>query len=87
MVNKGEVIIYKTPDGETSIDVRLENETVWLTTEQMATLFQRDGTVIGSHISNIFKEGELDPKVVRSFFAHTTPHGAIVQRRQQKNCR
>ena len=85
MSGKGEVIIYKTPDGETSIDVKLENETVWLTTEQMATLFQRDRTVIGRHISNIFKEGELDPKVVRAFFAHTTPHGAIAAKTQEQN--
>lgn len=85
MSGKGDVIIYKTPDGETSIDVKLENETVWLTTEQMATLFQRDRTVIGRHISNIFKEGELDPKVVRAFFAHTTPHGAIAAKTQEQN--
>ena len=75
--SKGEIILYQTADGKTSIDVKLENETVWLTKEQMAVLFDRDRSVISRHIKNIFQEGELDEKVVCAKIAHTTPHGAI----------
>ena len=57
--NKGELIIYQTEDGLTKIDVRMENETVWLTRKQMAELFDRDISVIGRHIRNVFDEGEL----------------------------
>ena len=53
------VIIYQTKDGETSIDVRLEGETVWLTANQMAVLFGRDVKTIRKHINNVFLEGEL----------------------------
>ena len=75
--SRGEIVLYQTADGRTSIDVKLENETVWLSKEQMAMLFERDRTVISRHIKNIFEEGELDEKVVCAKFAHTTPHGAI----------
>lgn len=71
------IIIYQTEDGQTQIDVRMENETVWLTQAQMAELFQKDRTVIGRHINNVFKEGELNKEVVCAKFAHTTQHGAI----------
>jgi hypothetical protein len=57
-----EIIIYQTEDGKTKIQTRLEDETVWLTQEQMASLFQRDRSVITKHIGNIFKEGELEEK-------------------------
>lgn len=62
MDNKGQIIIYETKDGQMSIDVRLENETVWITQTQMTELFQRERTVITKHIKNVFKEGELDEK-------------------------
>lgn len=62
MENKGEVIIYQTVDGQTAIDVKLENETVWLTQAQMIELFGRDQSVISRHIRNIFKEKELEEK-------------------------
>ena len=55
-----QIVIYQTEDGKTAIDVRLENETVWLSQAQMANLFQKDQSVIARHISNVFKEGELD---------------------------
>lgn len=54
------IIIFTTDDGQTNVDVRMENETVWLTQAQMAELFQKNRTVITRHINNIFKEGELD---------------------------
>ena len=70
------IIIYQTADGQTAIDVRLENETVWLTANQMALLFDRDDKTIRKHISNAIKE-ELSDTVVVAKFATTTPHGAI----------
>jgi len=60
--NKGEIIIYQNPDGTANLDVRLENDTVWLTQAQMAMLFERNQSVISRHINNIFNEGELDEK-------------------------
>ena len=59
---KSELIMYQTEDGKTKIDVRLENETVWLSQAQIAELFQRDRSVISKHIKNVFGEGELDEK-------------------------
>lgn len=57
--NKGDIVIYQTDDGLTKIDVKFEDETVWLTQQQMAELFQRDKSVITRHIQNVYKEGEL----------------------------
>ena len=62
MENKGQIMIYQTADGQTSVNVRLENDTVWLTQAQMVQLFERERTVITKHINNVFKEGELDEK-------------------------
>ena len=57
--NDSEILIYQTEDGRTKIDLRMENETVWLSLNQMADLFQRDKSVISKHIKNVFDEGEL----------------------------
>lgn len=57
--SNSEIILYQAEDGTTKVDVRLENETVWLTLNQLAELFQRDKSVISRHIQNIFAEGEL----------------------------
>lgn len=62
MENKSEIILYQTTDGATQIDVRLENETVWLNQKQMAELFQTSVPNINMHLKNIFEEGELDPE-------------------------
>ena len=59
MDNNNQIIIYQTDDDQTQIDVRLENETVWLTTHQMAMLFDREESNIRRHVINVFKEGEL----------------------------
>lgn len=59
MDNNNQIIIYQTADDQTQIDVRLENETVWLTTQQMAMLFDREESNIRRHVINVFKEGEL----------------------------
>jgi len=58
--NKGEIIIYQTPDGTTNLDVKLKNETIWLTQKQIANLFGTENPAISKHISNIYKSGELD---------------------------
>lgn len=65
---RGEIILYQTADGRTKIDVKLENETVWLTQAQLCLLFDKSKSTISEHISNIFKEGELmEESVVRNF--------------------
>jgi hypothetical protein len=69
------IVIYQSADGKTQLDVKLEGETVWLSQQQMATLFEKDRTVIGRHIRNIFKEGELDEFLVCANFAHTEEYG------------
>lgn len=68
--NAGDIIIYQTEDGLTKIDVKMGDETVWLTQAQMAELFQKDRTVIGRHIRNVYKEGELEEEVTCAKFAH-----------------
>lgn len=62
--------IYRSQDGSIQLNVKLENETVWLTQSQMAELFGRDRTVIGRHINNCYKEGELDKDITCAKFAH-----------------
>ena len=55
-----EIVIYQSEDGKTQLDVKLEGETVWLNTKQMAVLFDKEESNIRRHITNVFKEGELD---------------------------
>ena len=81
-MEENKIVIYQTEDGQTQIDVRLENETVWLTQAQMAALFQKDRTVITRHINNVFNEGELNKEEVCAKYAHTTQHGAIEGKQQ-----
>ena len=76
-MNRGSIILYQTPDGQSKIEVTLSNDTVWLTADQMAELFQRNKSTISRHIRNIFEEGELNADMVVAFFATTTQHGAI----------
>ncbi len=58
--SEDQLILYQTKDGETRIQVVLQEETVWLTQKQMVELFQRDQSVISRHVNNVFKEGELE---------------------------
>jgi len=74
--NKGEVIIYKTKQGP-ELDVKLKEQTVWLTLDQMARLFSRDKSVISRHIKNIFTEKELEENSVVAKFATTAADGKI----------
>lgn len=72
-----EMLIYQTDSG--TVEVRLEHETVWLRQEQLAELFGRDRTVIGRHIGNVFREGELERDAVCAKFAHTADDGKTYQ--------
>jgi len=78
-----EFLIYEAQDGEIKIDVLLENETVWLSQEQMALLFGKGRSTITEHIQNVFAEGELQEEMVCRKFRHTTQHGAIAGKTQE----
>lgn len=78
-----EFIIFKTEDEQVAVDVRFEDETVWLTQDQMSLLFGKAKSTISEHIKHIFEEGELDEKVVVRNFRITTPHGAIKGKTQE----
>ena len=75
----GEIIIYQTQDGLTKINVNMQEETVWLSLDQMAKLFQRDKSTISRHIRNIFDEGELERESVVANFATTATDGKTYQ--------
>ena len=83
MENTG-IEIYQGEDGRSLVEVKFENDTVWLNQDQLSLLFERDRTVIGRHIRNVFKEGELSESMVCANFAHTTLHGAIEGKSQTK---
>ena len=76
MKPKSELILYQTEDNRTLIEVRLENETVWLSLNQLAELFQRDKSVISKHIRNVFEEGELQPEATVAKYATVQTEGA-----------
>lgn len=69
------IIMYTTDDGITKVEATFDNETVWLSIDQMAELFQRDRSVIGKHVRNVFKEGELVKDTVWAKFAYTAADG------------
>ncbi|SHN07819.1 Uncharacterized conserved protein [Fibrobacter sp. UWR3] len=74
---ENEIVIFRTDDETINVEVRFEDETAWLTQDQMSTLFGKSKSTINEHIKNVFKEGELDEKEVVRKFRITTPHGAI----------
>nr|WP_106788691.1 virulence RhuM family protein [Massilistercora timonensis] len=78
-MQQSNLLMYTTEDGLTKIEAAFVNDTVWLSVEQMAELFQRDRSVIGKHIRNIFKEGELKKESVWAKFAHTADDGKTYQ--------
>lgn len=84
-MNTGEILIYQNQEGNIKIDVRLEEETVWLSQAQIALLFGKGRSTITEHIANVFKEGELDEKVVCRDFRLTSSHGAIEGKTQENN--
>lgn len=80
-----QIKIFQAKDNQIEVSVMLDNETVWLNRNQLATLFDRDIKTIGKHINNVFKEGELNKKVVVAKYATTTQHGAIEGKTQTKD--
>ena len=73
------ILMYTTEDGLTKIEATFENDTVWLSIDQMAELFQRDKSTISRHIKNIFEEGELNRNAVVANFATTASDGKLCQ--------
>ena len=80
-----EFLLYTAPGGDVKVEVILSNETIWLTQQRMADLFDIDRTSISRHLRNIFKSNELDQKVVCTEIAHTTQHGAIPGKTQTQS--
>ncbi|MCL5282201.1 MAG: virulence RhuM family protein [Planctomycetes bacterium] len=72
---KGEIVIYQPAEGGGRLEVRLQEETLWLSLSQIADLFGRDKSVISRHLRNVFRDGELDRKSVVAFFATTAADG------------
>ena len=70
-MDKGQFLLYQTPDGDSQIEVKLQHDTVWLSLDQMAELFQRNKSTISRHIKNVLEDGELEEKSVVAFFATT----------------
>jgi hypothetical protein len=79
--NKNEIILYQ-PDNSVQLEVRLENETVWLTQEQIALLFGTKRPAITKHLNNIYRSGELNEQGTCSILELTTQHGAIAGKTQ-----
>jgi hypothetical protein len=75
-IKKGEIVIYKSKEGP-KLDVRLEEETVWLTQKQIAMLFDTQRPAITKHLNNIFRSGELDKNSVSSILEHTAADGKV----------
>ncbi|MCE5201701.1 MAG: virulence RhuM family protein [Synergistaceae bacterium] len=71
----GEVLLYKTADGTTRVEVQFHNETLWMSLVQMAELFQKDKSTISKHIKKIFEEGELNPKATVAKYATVQNEG------------
>ena len=82
-ITEGEIVLYQ-PDSTTSLEVKLEQDTVWLSQAQMVELFQTSKQNVSLHINNIFKEGELQSELVVKESLTTTPHGAIPGKIQRK---
>ena len=82
-MTSSEILIYQNQDGSIKVDVRLEDETVWLTQAQLCELFNKSKATISEHIKNVFEEGELDAGATVRKFRTTTPHGAIPGKTQE----
>ena len=85
MDNNGEIIIYQTDDGSTHIDVKMEDETVWLTQAQMADLYQTSRTNVVEHIKHIFEEGEFEENAVVRKFRTTAADGKKSRTQSQRH--
>lgn len=78
-MTRSNILMYTTEDGITKIEVTFDQDTVWLSIDQMSELFQRDKSVIGKHVRNVFKEGELVKEAVWAKFAYTASDGKTYQ--------
>ena len=76
---QGELIVYQSEDGQPTVDVRLKDETVWLSRKEMAILFNRDYKTVSKHINNVFNDGELRKESVVAKFATTGNDGKTYQ--------
>lgn len=74
-MDRGQFLLYQTSEGDSKIEVRLENDTVWLSTDQMAELFQRNKSTISRHIKNVLEDGELQEDSAVANFATTAIDG------------
>ena len=74
-MDKGQFLLYQTPNGDSQIEVKLQNDTVWLSLDQMAELFQRNKSTISRHIKNVLEDGELEADSVIAYFATTATDG------------
>lgn len=79
-----EILLYTTANGAVKVEIYLQNENIWLSQQKIADLFGVERTVVTKHLGNIFKSGELEELVVCANFAHTTQHGAIQGKTQEK---
>lgn len=82
MAEQNEIVLYQTEDGKVKLDVQMHDESMWLTQEQMVTLFQRDKSVISRHIKNIFEDGELNEMSTVAYFATVQQEGKRQIKRQ-----
>lgn len=69
-MDKGQFLLYQTPDGDSQIEVKLQNDTVWLSLDQMAELFQRNKSTISRHVKNVLEDGELEEKISCCIFCN-----------------
>jgi len=83
--NKGEIVIYQSEEGKAAIDVILQDETVWVTQEQMVSLFGKAKSTISEHLKHIFEEGELDQNSVVRFFRTTAADGKSYNTSKKEN--
>ena len=74
-MDKGQFLLYQTPDGDSQIEVKLQNDTVWLSLDQMTELFQRNKSTISRHIKNVLEDGELEEKATVANFATVQKEG------------
>ena len=86
-MDDNKIVTYQTEDGQTQIDVRMENETVWLTQAQMVELFQTTKQNISLHVGTVFKEGELEESSTVKEYLTVQKEEPLFQRRQQAHCR
>ena len=79
-----EFLLYSTPNGGVKVEIFLKDENIWLTQDKMAQLFGVQRPAVTKHLKNIFESGELQENVVSSILEHTTSHGAIEGKTQEK---